>query len=80
MGGYGALVHGLKHPGAFLQQSDAFSPAVVMPQMAEENGGIALGHTIPPMIRAEDLSRRLSCKKGRVPKDFSVHRTQRFPL
>ena len=69
MGGYGALVHGLKHPERFAAIG-AFSPAVVMPQMAEENGGIALGHTIPPMIKAEDLVDDLLAKKGEFPKIF----------
>lgn len=69
MGGYGALVHGLKHPERFTAIG-AFSPAVVMPQMAEENGGIALGHTIPPMIKAEDLVDDLLVKKAELPKIF----------
>ena len=69
MGGYGALVHGLKHPERFTAIG-AFSPAVVMPQMAEENGGIALGHTIPPMIKAEDLVDDLLAKKAEFPKIF----------
>ena len=69
MGGYGALVHGLKHPERFAAVG-AFSPGVIMPQMAEENGGIALGHSFPPMIRAEELVDDLLAKKSDFPKIF----------